>query len=111
MTSTGKLLKFYRELRNNTPEVLAESINIDYRTYLRIENGKRELKVSEMIKLSEILEISPEMLYSNPNLDDNIKHLNNTDNHRYSGDNRNSDLKQLLRSIYDVLKAILIKLK
>jgi len=64
MVPSGQLLRIYREMRNLAPEVLADLLDLNYRTYLKIENGQRDLRVTEMIKLSEKLDIPPEWLYT-----------------------------------------------
>lgn len=78
MFATGQLLKFYREMKNISPEILAEAIQVDYRTYLKIENGVRELKVSELLKLSESLEIEPEKLLDEKSTSNSFNHFTNS---------------------------------
>jgi len=111
MNQSGQLLKFYRELRNLSPEVLAEEIGVDYRTYLKIENRSREMKVSELLKLSERLEISPEMLYSTERI---FNSFNNIESISFCVGNNNSNNvvanEDLLEQIRILLKKIIDKL-
>jgi len=109
---TGQLLKFYRELRNLSPETLADVIGLDYRTYLKIENGARDLKVPELLKISEQLEITPDKLLTPESTINSFSNF--TSNSSCIGNNYSNIIsvnEELLKSIHEVLKQISDKLK
>ncbi len=65
----GDKLKLARENKGLSREHLASIANMDVRTYEKVENNKRDLKISELEKFSNALEISlPELLFGEPRL-------------------------------------------
>jgi transcriptional regulator with XRE-family HTH domain len=51
-----------REIKNYTQEYVASKLGIDTKSYSNIENGLSKLSVERLIKISEVLETSPESL-------------------------------------------------
>jgi len=92
-------------MRNLAPEVLADLLDLNYRTYLKIENGQRDLRVTEMIKLSEKLDIPPEWLYTQNS--QSINFSKKLDNEGNSNNPHWTNSEGLLHSIHEVLVALL----
>lgn len=47
--------RFYREQKNYSIDYVAIELDISKKKYLKIENGLKEIKLSELQKLSKIL--------------------------------------------------------
>lgn len=62
MAHSGELLRYYRIQKNLSTEELAESANISPRTLNLIENGDREMRLSEVSAFCKRLEIPPNAL-------------------------------------------------
>ncbi len=110
---TGQLLKFFREYRNFTPEDLAEVIAVDYRTYIKIENGQREIRFNELLLLCEKLKISPAVFYNGFNFSNNFTDItstsscvgyNNSNHVTIANDEILKALHELLITQFDFLK-------
>jgi len=63
-----KNIKQIRLQQNITQEVMADSLSIDVAGYNRIENGKQELKVSQLDKIANILKIRVIDLFTYPEI-------------------------------------------
>ncbi len=66
--SIGKNLKKYRLRRNLTQEQVAAQLqikgfNVSRSTYSAIENGRYSIRVSELVALSEILQVDYNALF------------------------------------------------
>jgi transcriptional regulator with XRE-family HTH domain len=61
-------IKIIRLQRNVTQEVMAESLTIDVAGYNRIENGKQELKVSQLEKIANLLKLRVIDLFTYPEI-------------------------------------------
>jgi|GEM_PF-1350542 len=59
----GTRLRLFREMRNKSVQQIADLLGVDERTYREVENGRRQLKLNEMLAISEYLDIQPEALY------------------------------------------------
>jgi transcriptional regulator with XRE-family HTH domain len=59
-------IKNIRLQRNITQEVMAESLSIDVAGYNRIENGKQELKVSQLENIANLLKLRVIDLFTFP---------------------------------------------
>ena len=59
-------IKYIRLQRNITQEVMAESLSMDVAGYNRIENGKQELKVSQLEKIAKFLRLRVIDLFTYP---------------------------------------------
>ncbi|MCB0605635.1 MAG: helix-turn-helix transcriptional regulator [Saprospiraceae bacterium] len=106
---SGQLLKFYREAKNLSPESLAEVIQVDYRTYLKIENGTRDMKVSELLKLSVRLEIDPEKLLDEKSTSNSFNQFTNSNYSNNYGNNITVS-EEMLITIKKLLESILKKM-
>ncbi|MBQ8460069.1 helix-turn-helix transcriptional regulator [bacterium] len=58
----GENIKKYRKLRGYTQEKLAEAIELETRTLSLIETGNSFVSSKTIIKLSEVLQVSPSEL-------------------------------------------------
>jgi transcriptional regulator with XRE-family HTH domain len=63
MDSIYKKIKQLRETANYTQRYVAEELGVDNATYSRIENGKIDLTVSRLIRLTAILHTTPQDLF------------------------------------------------
>lgn len=64
MTSqVGTRLRLFREMKNKSVQQIADLLGVDERTYREVENGRRQLKLNEMLAIAEYLDIQPEALY------------------------------------------------
>jgi transcriptional regulator with XRE-family HTH domain len=61
--------KFFREQKNYSIDYVAIELDISKKKYLKIENGLKEIKLSELQKLSKILGVKKSELL---NLDKKI---------------------------------------
>ena len=59
-------IKTIRLQRNLTQEVMADSLSMDVAGYNRIENGKQELKVSQLEKIANSLRLRVIDLFTYP---------------------------------------------
>lgn len=57
-------LKKLREFRNYSQEFMASELGKSQNAYSQMENGKTKVKEEEIIKLAEILEVTPTQLMS-----------------------------------------------
>ncbi|MCO6459974.1 MAG: helix-turn-helix transcriptional regulator [Saprospiraceae bacterium] len=108
MTKSGELLKYFRIVKNLSSEELAEVAEISVRTLNLIENGDREMRISEIKAFAKKLEIPPEILID-PKLD--LKNSYNTnsvtgENHIHINITLDEASKQLLT---DVLANYMVK--
>lgn len=53
-----KRIKQFREAKNLSQSLVADSIGIAYQNYWKIENGKTELTVSRLSQIAKVLEVS-----------------------------------------------------
>jgi len=61
-------IKNIRLQHNITQEVMAESLSMDVAGYNRIENGKQELKVSQLEKIANLLKLRVIDLFTYPDV-------------------------------------------
>lgn len=61
----GEKIKTIRELRGFSQEYMADKLGIAQNTYSKIETGQTNLKIDTLIKLAEILGVSPMDIVSN----------------------------------------------
>jgi len=59
----GHKLRLIRENKGLSREYLAQIISVDERTYEKIENDKRDLRLSELELIAEALEVNKEDLW------------------------------------------------
>ena len=86
---TNEKIRKLREAKNYTQEYMAHELDISPKTYGRLENGESPLKVEQLLKLSELLEVSVEDLisadpvnyYIGPNHSNNGSNNNGTNNY------------------------------
>lgn len=75
----GENIKNYRKKRNLTQDELAEKLDISQKHLSNIEVGKKFVTAPLLERISEILKVSPSLLFYSSNfdeLDDNIlKHI------------------------------------
>lgn len=57
-------LKKLREFRNYSQEFIASELGKSQNAYSQMENGKTKIKEAEIIKLAELLEVTPSQLMS-----------------------------------------------
>ena len=62
--------KFFREQKNYSVDYVAIQLEISQKKYLKIENGLKDIKLSQLNKLSKILGVKKSQLI---NLDMQIK--------------------------------------
>lgn len=55
----GTAIKTERLLKNFSQEYMADELNISQRAYSKIENNEIQLKIDRLIRICEILNISP----------------------------------------------------
>jgi len=71
--SPNELISKARINKNLTQEYLADQIGVSARTMSRIENQKRFLKFSELIKICSVLDLDPYVFYSEHKNNDHEK--------------------------------------
>lgn len=62
----GLNIKKYRILRNQKQEILSTKLDISTVTLSKIENGKVDVQISTLFKISRILGINLESLFHDP---------------------------------------------
>lgn len=68
----GQRLRQQRKLHNMTQEQLAERLDISIKHYSEVERGLTGMSVENLIKVSEILQISLDYLIKGIHIDDSI---------------------------------------
>jgi transcriptional regulator with XRE-family HTH domain len=63
----GKRVEFYRTQKKISQDELAIQLDVSQQSISDIERGKTEIKVTQMLKIADILGISPEKLYTDDN--------------------------------------------
>lgn len=58
MNNFANNLKYYRELTSRTQREMAELLNMTVNAYQQYEYGKREPRLSVLIEISDILNVS-----------------------------------------------------
>lgn len=97
-----ELLKFFRQQLNFTQkEVLPE---LDPSVYSRIENGKQDLKLTDLITIMDTLSLTPEEIFLNAPLDKE-QHNYKTLFYYCSRNINNPNTKQILINYYKTLSA------
>lgn len=65
----GEKIRKARENKGLAREYVAELLQLDVRTYEKIENNKRDLQLSEVEKLAKLLDVSAqELIFGEPRL-------------------------------------------
>jgi transcriptional regulator with XRE-family HTH domain len=59
-------LKTFRELKNYTQKYMADGLCVTQNSYSLLENGKTEMDVNQLLRLAEILGVSPLMIAGRP---------------------------------------------
>jgi transcriptional regulator with XRE-family HTH domain len=112
--STGRLIAFYRKIKNIDQEQLAFQLNIAQSKISDWENDKKSPTVDDLIKLSGALEVNPSMLLPNQTINfhnefkdssTNNGHINNGPNITHGSDV--SEIKLLFSEILGVIKSVL----
>jgi transcriptional regulator with XRE-family HTH domain len=57
--STGALIEYYRLQADVSPETLAGFLRCSVRTLRRIEQGRREPRISELLSIAAFLQLDP----------------------------------------------------
>ena len=77
----GNKLKKLRELKNLTQSHMANELGITQSTYSKIEIGEIDISFSKLEKISEVLGMSPEEIFTfNENMIFNVMHNLNGNN-------------------------------
>jgi transcriptional regulator with XRE-family HTH domain len=77
----GNKIKKLRELKNLTQSYMASELGITQSTYSKIEIGEIDISFSKLEKISEVLEMSPEEIFTfNENMIFNVMHNLNGNN-------------------------------
>ena len=76
---THEKIRKLREAKDLTQEYMAHELNISPKTYSRVETGESPLKVEQLLKISELLEVSVDDLLSPNPVTVNIERQENKD--------------------------------
>jgi transcriptional regulator with XRE-family HTH domain len=111
-------IKTIRESRNYTETYMAEKLGMTQGAYNRKENGDLEFNISELVKMGEILDVSPSRfidldlarIINNPQINDNASGNNGfIENYNSNDEGYKAALSQY-KEENDYLKAQLAKL-
>lgn len=86
LQAIGNRISNRRKQLNYTQEILAEKMNVSVQMISNLERGNKAIKIENLIKLSEILDISADYILTGKTIDkdistifDKISKLNTTD--------------------------------
>lgn len=92
-------IKTFREKKNYTQTYLAQQLGISQKAYSKIENGDTKLTVDHLMKISEVLEVSPNELFNS----DSFSIYNNYHTHNGEGIVINKHTSEKIIELYDQL--------
>lgn len=86
LQAIGNRISKRRKQLNYTQEILAEKMNVSVQMISNLERGNKAIKIENLIKISEILDISADYILTGKTIDkdistifDKISKLNTTD--------------------------------
>lgn len=86
LQAIGNRISKRRKQLNYTQEILAERMNVSVQMISNLERGNKAIKIENLIKISEILDISADYILTGKTIDkdistifDKISKLNTTD--------------------------------
>ena len=96
-----------REQKNYTQEYMAAQLDIDTKSYSNLENGISKLSVDRLLRISEILETTPES-FLNPAQNFSFTHCANSGylNHpKFNNDEGFKEAKNAWNTLIDELRS------
>lgn len=113
---THEKIRKLREAKSLTQEYMAHELNISPKTYSRIENGESPLKVEQLLKISELLEVTvqdlissdPVSIYIGPNTHSSVYSSQSGDiNNYHAGGNELEEMKKQIARLEAAMEKLL----
>ena len=76
LVKIGQRIQIRRKQRGYTQEQLAELMNVSIQMVSNLERGNKAIRIDNLIKLSEILEVSTDYILTGKETADDIEALN-----------------------------------
>jgi transcriptional regulator with XRE-family HTH domain len=92
-------IKDAREKKNYSQQYLAEQLGISQKAYSKIENGETKLTVDNLLKISKVLEVNLNELFST----DSFSIYNNYHTHNGEGIVVNKQTSEKVQELYERL--------